>query len=204
MRLGGLILTGGHSRRMGRPKEWLPFGDTTLLGHTCSVLCECTTPVGVVAREAGQVLPPLPSAAEVIHDPDPGGGPLQALGAGLRWLRERHGFTDDDAAFVAACDLPFLTAGAVRWLCARLGDAPLLMPVTEAAPQPLAAIYRTVTLPAIEALLAAGGRSPRDLGKTPGCRRVAEPELRTFDPSLRFLTNVNDPQHYERVRQRDE
>jgi len=29
----GLVLGAGGSRRLGRPKQLLPYGDTTLLGH---------------------------------------------------------------------------------------------------------------------------------------------------------------------------
>lgn len=199
MRLGGLILTGGRSRRMGRPKEWLPFGDTTLLGRVATMLRECTSPVAVVARDEDQQLPPLPAGIEVLIDDRPGQGPLAALRRGLHRLRERHGFGDGDAAFVTACDLPFLDAAAVRWLASQLGDAPLLLPSAGGHLQPLTAIYRLGTLPAIDELLASGERSPRALGETPGCRILSEATLRAFAPDLRFLTNVNDPEHYARL-----
>ncbi|MEZ6035942.1 MAG: molybdenum cofactor guanylyltransferase [Planctomycetota bacterium] len=199
MRLGGLILTGGRSRRMGRPKEWLPFGDTTLLGRVATMLRGCAGPVAVVARDEDQQLPPLPAGTEVVTDDRPGQGPLAALRRGLSWLRERHGFGADDAAFVTACDLPFLDAAAVRWLVAQLGDAPLLMPRADGHLQPLTAIYRLGTLPAITDLLATGERSPRALGEIPGCRILPEATLRTFAPELRFLTNVNDPADYARL-----
>ena len=57
MRLGALILAGGRSRRMGRPKESLPLGDTTMLGWQCRTLLACAAPVVVIGRGAGQQLP---------------------------------------------------------------------------------------------------------------------------------------------------
>ena len=50
MQIGAIILAGGRSRRMGKPKESLPIGDTTLLGRTSEVLLDCAFPVVVVAR----------------------------------------------------------------------------------------------------------------------------------------------------------
>lgn len=196
MRLGGLILTGGHSRRMGRPKEWLPFHGDTLLGRAAAELRTCTCPTAVVARDAQQQLPPLVAGVERIGDLRPGLGPLAAMHTGLCWLRDHHGFGPDDAAFVTACDLPFIDRTLVAWLAARLGDAPCLMPSVEGHAQPLVAIYRTRLVADIETMLEAGCRSPRDLGRTPGCRVVTEAELRDFDASLRCLVNVNDPHRY--------
>ena len=31
MDVGGIVLCGGQSSRMGRPKAWLPFGNETML-----------------------------------------------------------------------------------------------------------------------------------------------------------------------------
>ena len=109
MRLGGLILAGGRSRRMGRAKESLPIGDTTLLGWQCRTLAACTDPVVVVRRDDGQALPDVPESVDVTADDAPGIGPLCGLAAGLARLRDRHGFGDRDAAFVTGCDLPFVT-----------------------------------------------------------------------------------------------
>ena len=199
MRLGGLILTGGRSQRMGRAKESLPIAGTTMLGRQCATLAACADPVVVVARNAQQLLPELPHGTDVICDRQPGHGPLAAIATGLHRLRDRHGFTDTDAAFVTACDLPYLTSPTVRWLRDRLGEHTVVMPRADGLLQPMAAVLRLAALPHTEQLLANGARTPRSLADSPDALVLEEVELRAHDPELRFLRNVNEPDDYRRA-----
>lgn len=199
MRLGALILAGGRSKRMGRPKEWLPFRGDTLLGHTLGTLRPCADPVAVVVRSEDQELPPMPAAIDRIADEDPSAGPLAALATGLRFLRTHRGLGDDTPVFVTACDHPFLTAAAIDFLLARLGDAQIAVPEIDGFLQPLCAIYRTRVLAAADDLLARGERMPRALVSLVPTSRVLAAELRAIDPDLRFLRNVNSPEDYERA-----
>ena len=182
---------------MGRPKESLPIGDTTMLGWQCRTLLACADPVVVIGRDLGQDLPPLPDSVDVAHDELPGEGPLAAIAAGLRRLRERHGFGDLDAAVTVGCDQPFLTAEIVAGLRDRLGEAQLLMPRAEDKLQPLTAIYRTRVVTAADRLLAAGSRRPRELADAVESAIVEADELRRLDPELRFLRNLNHPDDYD-------
>ena len=109
MLVGSLILAGGRSRRMGRPKEALPFADGTLLGNVAELLLDCTWPVLVVSRDADQELPPLPLEAALVHDDQPGSGPLAAIRTGMQQLRASGELGEQDAVFVTGCDAPFLT-----------------------------------------------------------------------------------------------
>ena len=52
---GAVVLCGGASRRMGRDKASLPFGDETLLDRIVRIVTPCVDEVRLVARE-GQVL----------------------------------------------------------------------------------------------------------------------------------------------------
>src|SRR5690349_15807444 len=83
--LGAVILCGGQSRRMGRPKAWLPFGPEPLLARVVRRVREVVGPVVVVAAP-GQNLPSLPSDVAVARDPVADRGPLQGLAAGLAAL----------------------------------------------------------------------------------------------------------------------
>jgi len=182
---------------MGRPKESLPIGDTTMLGWQCRTLLACAAPVVVIGRDAAQALPPLPDDVDVAQDELPGEGPLAAIAAGLRRLRERHGFGDLDAAVTVGCDQPFLTAAIVAGLRDRLGAAQLLMPRAEDKLQPLTAIYRTAVVTTADRLLAAGSRRPRELADAVESAIVEADELRDLDPELRFLRNLNHPDDYD-------
>lgn len=201
MLLGGLILAGGRSRRMGRPKESLPLGDTTMLAHQCRTLLGCCDDVVVVGRDREQPLPTLPPGVATAFDDTPDQGPLAALAAGLRHLRDVAGYADDDAAMTTGCDQPYLDATTVRWLLARLGTADLLMPRALGRLQPLTAIYRVGMLPIAADLLARGRRRPRELAAAVEHAAIAgEAELREHDPELRCLRNLNHIADYEAAR----
>ena len=45
----GLVLGAGGSARLGRPKQLLPYGEGTLLGHVVGVARECPFQQTVVA-----------------------------------------------------------------------------------------------------------------------------------------------------------
>lgn len=181
---------------MGRPKESLPIGDTTMLGWQCQTLLACAAPVVVIGRDAAQQLPPLPDGVDVAKDELPGEGPLAAIAAGLRRLRDTHGFDADDVAVTVGCDQPFLTAPIVQGLRERLGDSQLLMPRANGKLQPLTALYRVAVVDAADGLLARGSRRPRELADAVDGRVLEADALRDLDPELRFLRNLNHPDDY--------
>src|SRR5271163_2377121 len=99
---GGIILCGGQSKRMGKPKAWLPIGGEIMLPRVVRLLREAVTPVVVVAAPE-QDLPPLPGEVIIVRDEEKGRGPLQGLAAGLAALQDLA-----EAAYATSCDVPFL------------------------------------------------------------------------------------------------
>jgi molybdopterin-guanine dinucleotide biosynthesis protein A len=185
---------------MGTPKESLPFGHSTLLGHNAEVLLACTAPVVVVGRGGDQQLPPLPAGTSVVHDAAPGAGPLAAMATGMRHLLGTGGMAPGDAVMVTSCDLVYLTAAAVRWLAEQLGDRQAVMAQVDGVLQPLCAVYRLEVVTAAETLLGAGIRSQRALTEVVRCRILSAGEVAAFDPELRFLKGVNTPEDWRQVR----
>ena len=61
MDVGGIVLCGGQSSRMGRPKALLPFGPEVMLERVVRILSAVARPIVVVAAP-DQELPPLPAA----------------------------------------------------------------------------------------------------------------------------------------------
>jgi molybdopterin-guanine dinucleotide biosynthesis protein A len=199
MRTGAIILTGGWSQRMGRPKESLPLQGDTLLGRTVKALHPAVETTVVVARDAQQQLPALPDGVRRLQDEPTGLGPLGGLTTAMRWFLDDGGFAATDAVFATACDQPFLTAEAVQWMFSRLGDHELAMPRTGGLLQPLCAVYRLSVLPFAERLLATGTATPRSLAAAANARILSEDEVSAFDPTLRFLANINTPEDYRRA-----
>lgn len=194
MILGSMVLAGGRSDRMGRSKPDLPWGDGSLLLHTVQVLLDCTHPVVVVARDDHQELPPLHTESELIFDPRPGEGPLQAVEAGMRFVAGKC-----DAVFVAGCDLPFLDSTVVGRLFDLLGDRNAVIPILDGKPQPLCAIYSNKLLPKVTALVQRGERRAQALCELEGVRILTADELRALDPRQRFCRDVDTPEDYQRA-----
>jgi molybdopterin-guanine dinucleotide biosynthesis protein A len=191
MRVGGIVLCGGQSRRMGRPKAWLPFGGELMLPRVVRLLAEVVSPVVVVAAPE-QDVPPVPPAIRIVRDEEKGRGPLQGLAAGLAAL---EGLAD--AAYLSSCDVPFLQAGFVRRLIDLLGANSICVPRTEDYHHPLAAVYRLKVRATVERLLAENRLRPFFLFEAVSTRVVEAHELADVDPALRTLRNLNTPEDYE-------
>lgn len=200
MRLGSLILAGGRSRRMGRPKESLPFGGTTLLAHVAAALRACTDPVLVVARGLDQELPALPDEVLVATDERPDGGPLWGLLTGLREVRARGLLGDRDAVFATGCDAPFPNAAVVAALAEALGDREVALFRVAGVLQPLCAVYRVGVAARAAGLVAAGARSLQELVLAADRRELGEAELDRLDPGRRCVADLDTPADYERAR----
>jgi molybdopterin-guanine dinucleotide biosynthesis protein A len=186
MSVSGIVLCGGRSSRMGRPKAWLPFGDELMLQRIVRILGEVVNPVVVVAAP-GQDVPPLPAGVEIVRDEVEGRGPLQGLAAGLAALDGKA-----DAAYLSSCDVPFLTAAFVRRMIELLEGHSISVPQVGGYHHPLAAVYRLSVRPVVADLLAAGRLRPVFLFDAVPTRVVAPNEL----ADLQSLSNLNTPDEY--------
>lgn len=145
--VGGVLLTGGASTRLGAPKALLELGGERLVDRTARVLAEVAAPV----VEVGPGYSSLPATRE---DP-PGHGPLAGFAAGAAWLEAMpwHG-----PFLVVAVDLPSLSVELLRWLATRPGDR-TVVPVVAGVAQSLCARYAPGTGVVATRLLAGGDRS---------------------------------------------
>jgi molybdopterin-guanine dinucleotide biosynthesis protein A len=191
LRTGGIVLCGGQSSRMGRPKAWLPFGDELMLPRVVRLLGEVVAPIVVVAAP-GQDVPPLPSEIEIVRDLERGRGPLQGLTAGLLALQGRV-----EAAYLSSCDVPFLQPAFVRRLLELLGDHAICVPEVDGYRHPLAAVYRLEVAAVAERMLNDDRLRPAFLFEEMPTRIVLPQELADVDPTFQTLRNLNTPADYE-------
>jgi molybdopterin-guanine dinucleotide biosynthesis protein A len=191
MTVGGIVLCGGKSTRMGSSKALLPFGSETMLQRVVRLLGIVAAPLVVVAAPA-QDLPPLPESVVVTRDEREGRGPLEGLRAGLKALPENV-----DAAYVTSCDVPLLVPAFVERMIDLLADHEISVMEIDGFAHPLSAVYRRRTLPHVEALLAADRLRPIFLFEAVNTRRVQPIEMASVDPQLLTLRNLNTPQDYE-------
>jgi molybdopterin-guanine dinucleotide biosynthesis protein A len=191
--VGGIILCGGRSTRMGTPKALLPLGDDTMLTRIARILAEVVQPLRIVTA-VGQELPDTVDPATVVRDELPERGPLQGIATGLASMP-----AEVDAVFVASCDIPLLRPAFVRRLIELLGDHQACVAKTGDHLHPLVAVYRVSVLPVVRELLQEDRLRPTLLFARVTTCIVSEDELRDVDPKLDSLRNVNTPEEYAQV-----
>jgi molybdopterin-guanine dinucleotide biosynthesis protein A len=191
---GVIVLCGGMSRRMGRPKAWLPFGNERLLQRVVRLAGQGERPVVAVAAP-GQELPELPADVTIARDPVSGRGPLQGLAVGMRALPEPVAL-----AYATATDVPFLEPRWIECLIDRIGTDDLAIPYIQGYYHPLAALYRrSSVLPVIDRLLQENRLRPVFLMEYVKTCVLGEEDLAAVDPRLRALRNLNDSTDYEQA-----
>jgi molybdopterin-guanine dinucleotide biosynthesis protein A len=194
MTAAALILCGGASRRMGRPKAWLPFGAETMLERVVRLAGTVAQPIIVVAAP-DQELPALASNVMLVRDRVAGRGPLQGLAAGLNSLPD-----EVELVYATATDVPFLEPRFIDRLAELSDGYDLVIPFVGGYHHPLAALYRRRSvLPVIEELLSEDRLRPFFLIEAVKTRVVVESEFRVVDPTLQTLRNLNAPEDYERA-----
>jgi molybdenum cofactor cytidylyltransferase len=117
MTIAGIVLAAGLSERMegDLPKQLLPFGSTTMLGHVVAT-AESTSldPIVVVTgHRAEEVAAGIePERTRVVHNPDYETGNLTSLQTGLGAL------PPVDAVMLLLADMPGVDAGIIAALAA--------------------------------------------------------------------------------------
>jgi molybdopterin-guanine dinucleotide biosynthesis protein A len=191
--VGGIVLCGGQSKRMGKPKAWLPIGSELMLPRVVRRLRETVWPIVVVAAP-DQELPALPDDVQIVRDEEKGRGPLQGLAAGLAALQGRA-----DAAYASSCDVPFLRPAFVRRMIEMLGDNHISVPHIGDYHHPLAAVYRIDVVETVRTLLHENRLRPVFLFDAVPTRVVTADELTDVDPTFETLRNLNTPADYEQA-----
>lgn len=202
-RTAGIVLAGGRSTRMGRPKAALEWHGSTLLHRVAGIVGRAVDGRVVVVRAPGQELPSLPPGARVVDDAREGRGPLEGLAAGLAAVAD-----DADLAYVSSTDVPLLHPAFVARVLAGAAeeDVDVALPVAQGFRHPLAAAYRTSLLAEVEDLIERDRMRPAFLFERSRVRELDERELlrdgklARADPELLSLLNVNNPDEYERAR----
>ena len=179
--LFGLVLAGGHSRRMGHDKAALDRAGQSQLRYVFSLLEEVTDQAFVSTREDQVDDPerrPYPKIVDRYDDMGPVAGILSAL--------ETHPQVD---WLVVACDLPNLDTGTLDFLIEnRTSDKPFTAYRSsyDKLPEPLCAIYKSGTDVMIRTFIDDGIACPRKI--------LIRAETKLLDqPNPNALDNVNTP-----------
>jgi molybdenum cofactor cytidylyltransferase len=117
----GLVLAAGGSKRLGRPKQLLPYGRTTLLDHVLDTARACSFDqlICVIGGAAAEVSRAVElGGVEVVENPDFGEGCSSSIAAALHAVDSRC-----DVLVLMLGDQPGVTAATVAKLLAGRGDA---------------------------------------------------------------------------------
>jgi molybdopterin-guanine dinucleotide biosynthesis protein A len=125
------ILTGGKSTRMGRDKATLKVGEKTLVGHTHAIAREIFTDIMVISSLHASI---EDVSARIVHDVLPMPGSLTGIASALL-------NADTPYVFVLGCDMPFLTATAIRHTIGQVHGEQVILPRTDGGFEPLHAVY---------------------------------------------------------------
>jgi molybdopterin-guanine dinucleotide biosynthesis protein A len=127
----------------------------------------------------------------MVEDLVKGLGPMGGIYTGLMTL-------SDEAGFIVACDMPFLSERLIRHMVDVRDDFDVVVPRMDWMLEPLHALYSRKCLPVIQEAV------DRDQHQIIKCfagmsvRYVDEEELRLWDPELRSFFNINKPEDLPR------
>lgn len=178
-----VVLAGGRSSRMGRPKSDLPVAGGTLLEwivrrlgpHFAETLvCGATAPAG----------------ARGVADRVAGAGPLAGIDAGLAAMRTER-------AFVLACDMPRASASLARLLLDSARGHDAAVPLVGGMAHPTCAVYERRVGGRLAAALAAGHRRLGDVVASLDTAFVGPAELARAGISTDELIDLDTPADYE-------
>jgi len=182
--LYGLVLAGGHSRRMHRDKAVLEYAGRTQLQRALELLAP-RVHLSFVSVRADQRAEPARAGHELIVDLTPGLGPIGGIQAALHAQPQC-------AWLVLACDLPFLTAATLDHLLARRDPRHLATAYRssyDGLPEPLCAIFEPTCRAPIDQWIESGQRCPREW--------LAASDALLLEPlESQALENVNTPEQY--------
>jgi molybdenum cofactor guanylyltransferase len=187
-----VVLAGGKSSRMGRPKALLLFDGEPLIVHLARALERMFAETVIVAAPE-QELPPLP--AILVRDEVPYQGPVGGIYYGLRVASGKN-------CFVTSCDVAFLNPSLISHLLSQISDYDVVVPHWQERFQPLHAVYRTSVLPLLKEQLERGELRPIFLFDKVRTRKIDEGEVKIFDPDGLSFFNMNTPDDYQQALQR--
>jgi molybdopterin-guanine dinucleotide biosynthesis protein A len=93
--------------------------------------------------------------------------------------------------------MPYVQADAVSCMLSQLQGWDVVVPGDDSFMEPLFACYAKTCIPVIEDLLRQDVRKTQSLFRRVRCKYIPLDELRSFDPSLRLLQNINSPEDYQ-------
>lgn len=180
--VGGIVLAGGQSSRMGREKGLVPLCGKPMVQWVLDALHPLVSDLIIVANDPGYET----FGYRVVADDFKEMGPVGGLCTGLRASRAAINF-------VLGCDMPLITTSLLAYLLDQLGEETAIAAQAAGRKQPLVSIYRKEMLPEIVENITVGRlRMDSALAVAGGLFHTLPGTFADFDPDC--LRNFNTPE----------
>jgi len=184
----GLLLTGGHSTRMGRDKALVDYHGCTQVEHGFQLLSRHCADVLVSCRPdqvSESVRSTYPALLDRFLGMGPTGGILSALASDA---------SDGQAWLVLACDLPRVDGDVLSRLLAKRNPFRFASAFqdSDGFPEPLCTIWEPKSYPLLLQFLGMGQACPRKC-------LIHSPIALIDAVATSALENGNDPQDFRRI-----
>jgi len=183
----GLILAGGHSRRMGQDKAYLKFHGRPQIEYVYDLLQKYCLKVFLSKREDQKAFKQFDfiNDASEFSNHGPLGGILSAMKMypNADWL-------------VIACDLPFITDETIQTLLALRDPqkiATAFISTQDGLPEPLCAVWEGHSYQSVLNSFNEGIHCPRKI--------LMKSDAHLLKPNnSQWLDNINTPQEYQQIK----
>jgi len=189
---GAIILAGGDSRRLGRPKALLEFNGQTLISLMVERLGSIFSDITLVT-DRPELYRDLPVylTGDLLQREEK--SPLRGIHAGLS--SSSHPYQ-----FVVACDMPFINLELIKYMARFAPSYDAVVPhVGGEYYQPLHAFYKRSCIDIIERQVCQGHYKVSEFYRNLEIRFIEPAEIARFDPGQESFININTWQDYEQA-----
>lgn len=184
----GLILCGGKSKRMGRPKAFLPYAGRTIVEHLVNRFTHLFDEVLLVANEPDAF---SQMTVDVVKDILPNRGPVCGILSGLLVAKHQH-------VFVAACDMPLIDKKLVREMSRQRHDYDVVVLGHEGQVEPLLGFYSKSCIKSLEDTLFSGKSAVHEVLSGVSASVFDYKQVSKSEPMPAYF-NVNTPLDYSEL-----
>ena len=191
--MGGYVLAGGKSSRMGRDKALLEIDGEPLVARAAQLVQAVLGDPVVIASTSGYESLGL----KIVADDFPGYGPLGGIATALH-------VSTTPWNLVMACDLPYLTKPWLEYLIERAlkSVADAVVPMNVRGPEPLCAMYHKNAEVRIRTAVEGGMRKVTDSFANLSVEHVEPSEWKGFASGGVLFKNVNSPADFKEAKAR--
>lgn len=186
----GVILAGGASSRMGKNKALLKIGELFLVERVYASIAALFHDVILVTNTPDiYAFIPCPKVPDIY----PGAGSIAGLHSGLK-------ASATERIFVVACDMPYINADLIRFLCQGVEAYDAVVPLDRSGRmEPLHAVYAKSALIAMQESIELGGKSLINLLDRVSTRKVPNELFQYIPGAEESFRNLNTPDEYDDV-----